>query len=72
MEPVTPETLTEFLTRLGERYPDQATLSTGWKRVTSARQPSPNPGYRLYDRSQSPTAESVGNDHEPVGRSVSA
>ena len=26
MEPVTPETLTEFLTRLGERYSDQATL----------------------------------------------
>jgi len=26
VEPVTPETLTEFLTRLGERYSDQATL----------------------------------------------
>jgi hypothetical protein len=26
MEPVTPETLTEFLTRLGERYSNQATL----------------------------------------------
>ncbi len=26
MEPVTPGTLTEFLTRLGERYPNQATL----------------------------------------------
>ncbi len=26
MEPVTPETITEFLTRLGERYSDQATI----------------------------------------------
>jgi hypothetical protein len=26
MEPVTPETLTKFLTRLRERYPNQATL----------------------------------------------